>query len=261
MHCKLDSDIADTRSLLNTSAQATKNLKIQLKELTEKKKDAGKSPRKSQAGANKFNIPIPKIQGITSTILSSESTPTTNSESDTEMQKKTPIADIQVRGISESESESTPTFEDDLKDIEMGSEEITHVDVKSASVATAVETASTLTSESNLKAADSEMLQIAPINVPGQLVDHTPTHELLMFKPPVPSDALVWTQAVETINNGSEEMGLTQMSRYTSHWHPGFELPPLDLELLNATLENEPIPEPTAAEVAAYLFLRESIGN
>jgi len=41
----------------------------------------------------------------------------------------------------------------------------------------------------------------------------------------------------------------------------GFEIPPLDLELLNVALENEPIPEPTAAEVAAYLFLRRSIGN
>lgn len=39
-------------------------------------------------------------------------------------------------------------------------------------------------------------------------------------------------------------------------FHPGFELPPLDLELLNAALENESIPEPTAAEVAAYLFLK-----
>jgi hypothetical protein len=71
-----------------------------------------------------------------------------------------------------------------------------------------------------------------------------------MFEPPVPSHAL----ARETINN--EEAGLM----YTSHWHPGFDLPPLDLELLNAALVNNPIPEPSAEEVAAYQFLR-SIRN
>jgi hypothetical protein len=35
----------------------------QLKELTEKKKEAGKAPRNSQAASNKFNVPIPKIRG------------------------------------------------------------------------------------------------------------------------------------------------------------------------------------------------------
>ena len=40
-HCKLDSDIADTRYLLNASAQTAKDLKAQLKELTNKKKEAG----------------------------------------------------------------------------------------------------------------------------------------------------------------------------------------------------------------------------
>ena len=46
---------------------------------------------------------------------------------------------------------------------------------------------------------------------------------------------------------------------YTSH--PGLKLPPFDLELFNAALETEPIPEPTPAEVAAYLFLRGSLRN
>ena len=78
-HQELDSDIADTRSLLDTSAQMTKDLKAQLKELTDKKKEAGKSPQKSQAALNKFNIPIPKIQSVSATIeAASESTPTPN---------------------------------------------------------------------------------------------------------------------------------------------------------------------------------------
>jgi septal ring factor EnvC (AmiA/AmiB activator) len=62
-HRKLDSDIADTRSLLNASAETAKDLKTQLKELMEKKKEAGKVPRNTQATSNKFNIPIPKIRG------------------------------------------------------------------------------------------------------------------------------------------------------------------------------------------------------
>ena len=37
-HHKLDSAISDTKSLLNESAQTAKQLKVQLKELTEKKK-------------------------------------------------------------------------------------------------------------------------------------------------------------------------------------------------------------------------------
>jgi hypothetical protein len=42
---------------------------------------------------------------------------------------------------------------------------------------------------------------------------------------------------------------------------PTFDLPPLDLELLNMALDNDPILEPTVAEVAAYLFLRGLNGN
>ena len=38
-----------------------------MKELTEKKKEVGKSPRKSQAVSNKFTIPIPKIRGSSTT--------------------------------------------------------------------------------------------------------------------------------------------------------------------------------------------------
>lgn len=67
-HQKLDTDIADTKSLLKTSAKTIKDLKAQLEEITDKKKEAGKVPRNSQADVNKFNIPIPKIQGATATI-------------------------------------------------------------------------------------------------------------------------------------------------------------------------------------------------
>ena len=46
-HVKLMSEIADVKSLLDTSTQTTKELKTRLNELAEKKKEAGKSPRKS----------------------------------------------------------------------------------------------------------------------------------------------------------------------------------------------------------------------
>jgi hypothetical protein len=44
-------------------------------------------------------------------------------------------------------------------------------------------------------------------------------------------------------------------------YHPGFDLPPLDLDLFNIVLENELVPEPTAEEVATYLFLKQSLGK
>jgi hypothetical protein len=34
----------------------------------------------------------------------------------------------------------------------------------------------------------------------------------------------------------------------------GYQLPPLDLHLLNTTLENEPVAEPTTEEVAALKY-------
>ena len=63
-HVKLVNEIADVKSLLDNSTQQTKELKARLNELAEKKKEAGKSPRKIQAPSNRFNTPIPKIRGL-----------------------------------------------------------------------------------------------------------------------------------------------------------------------------------------------------
>ena len=60
MH-ELNDDIADTRSLLNTSSQMTKDVKARLKELTDKKKETSKVPRNNQAASNKSNAHIPKM--------------------------------------------------------------------------------------------------------------------------------------------------------------------------------------------------------
>ena len=61
---------------------------------------------------------------------------------------------------------------------------------------------------------------------------------------------LMWTYYLGTPYIGSEE-------KYYSR----FQLPPLDLELLNKRLENEPVAEPTAKEVAAYHFLKHALGK
>ena len=43
--------------------------------------------------------------------------------------------------------------------------------------------------------------------------------------------------------------------------HPGFEIPPFDLELFTEMLDQMPVPERTAAELEAHQFLREMYGN
>lgn len=64
-HLQLDNAIADVKTRLTQSTQISKDLKAELKELGDKKKEAGKSPRNSHAPSNLFKVPIPKIQGLT----------------------------------------------------------------------------------------------------------------------------------------------------------------------------------------------------
>ena len=62
-HLQLNNDIIQVKNQLVDSAQNRKELKAKLKDLTEKKKEAGKSPRNIQAPLNRFNIPLPEILG------------------------------------------------------------------------------------------------------------------------------------------------------------------------------------------------------
>ena len=103
---------------------------------------------------------------------------------------------------------------------------------------------------------DIKMQEIAPIDI--LFVNHTETptqHDnSSLFQPPV------------LPGNAPTGMGLPSEvgAPYDSEeirYHPGFELPPLDLEVLNTALENELIAEPTAEEVAAYHFLKYSLGK
>jgi hypothetical protein len=53
------------RESLATTSQAQKELKAKLKDLTEKKKEAGRTPRHNRAATQKFEgIDIPPIQGL-----------------------------------------------------------------------------------------------------------------------------------------------------------------------------------------------------
>jgi hypothetical protein len=175
-HRKLDSDIADTRSLLNASAQTAKELKAQLKELTEKKKEAGKAPRNSQAASNKFNIPIPKIRGGSTA---------TNLNAVIEQNPNFPTHD----NISQTAFQVQPP---------------------------------------------------SPLALP--VLGDAPTQAGMV--------GLILSADLDTLYIDSEE-----------EYHPGYQLPPLDLDLLNTMLENEPVAEPTAEEVAAYNFLKYALGK
>ena len=63
-------------------------------------------------------------------------------------------------------------------------------------------------------------------------------------------DLLLSTELVSTPHIISEEV-----------YHPRFQLPPLDVDLLYTTLDNKPVVEPTAEELAAYHFLKNALGE
>ncbi len=62
-HLQLHTDIIQIKNQLADSAQNRKELKAKLKDLTEKKKEVGKSPRNIEAPSNRFKIVIPEIVG------------------------------------------------------------------------------------------------------------------------------------------------------------------------------------------------------
>ena len=105
---------------------------------------------------------------------------------------------------------------------------------------------------------------------PGD-VDNLSALSHALFQPPVPSDACTLAQTgvlgllpmlevsthFESNGRSHGDIGEATQARY----HPGFELPPFDLDLFNMALENEPVTEPTAEEIAAYHFLKHALGK
>ena len=72
-HIQLNDDITHVKNQLVDSVQNTKDLKAKLKDLSEKKKEAGKAPRNIGELSNKFNIEIPAIQGVPSALTNVKS--------------------------------------------------------------------------------------------------------------------------------------------------------------------------------------------
>ena len=117
-HIKLMNEIADVKSLLETSTQTTKELKTRLNGLAEKK-DAGKSPRKIHAPSNRFDTPVPEIQGLSGLIETMSLATTTNnsmSASDWDVASGQPLDDSEMRNDSEVQVNpcEIPSFDFDL---------------------------------------------------------------------------------------------------------------------------------------------------
>lgn len=173
-HLKLDNQITEVKSLLTTDtpSQTTKDLKAQLKDLQAQKKEAGKSPRHSQAPSNRFNVPIPKIQGLQ---LSQQSNHTSQSPP-----------------VSPENSESNGIQED----------------------------------------------------FSAMLTERTdPSHHYLEH------------MAEESTLRAAFEIDRTVGT------HAAFDFQPFDVDSFLTMLDKEPIPGPTAAEMAAHQYLRAALGK
>ena len=179
-HVKLMNEIADVKSLLITSTQMTEDLKTRLNELSVKKKDAGKSPQKTQAPLNRFDTPVPKIQGLIET-MSLATSITTNSVSAGDVASSRQPLDNNSVSTSDVASSGQP-----LNDNSMSANNI---------------------ASSGQPLDDSEMQnEVTPCEIPLASFD-------------------------------------------------------FDFDLFNQMLEQEPIPEPTEAELVAHAFLREVLGK
>jgi uncharacterized protein YlxW (UPF0749 family) len=64
IHNDLDSNIDDVREQISAASHAQKELKAKLKDLTEKKKEAGRTPRHNRSRSRYDGIEIPTIRGL-----------------------------------------------------------------------------------------------------------------------------------------------------------------------------------------------------
>jgi hypothetical protein len=89
-----------------------------------------------------------------------------------------------------------------------------------------------------------------------------------VFLPPVSNDSDLNAPTLNQASSGELGLGLPSGETdapYDSEeaiYHPRFQLPPLDLDILYTQLENEPVPEPTAEELSGYYhFLITALGE
>ena len=93
-------------------------------------------------------------------------------------------------------------------------------------------------------------LEAPPLEAPP--LDGPPV-EVSCFSAPLPleMDTSKCSQSLHVANNDSIMFEV----------NPGFEIPPFDIDLFNAMLEQEPVSEPTSEEVAAPSFLKAVLGK
>lgn len=191
-HVQLVNEIADVKSLLDNSTQQTKELKARLNELAEKKKEAGKSPRKIQAPSNRFNTPIPKIRGLLIDATSESS----------------PVAP------NESISASTITLADQIFDVQLE---------------------------------DQTMFEHDTVNT--QMNDHPMDSIPHIFQAAAP---------IPLASGSGNSLHFDSERNFGEVDIPSFDF---DLDLFSEMLEQESIPSPTGAELAAHTFLRTVLGK
>lgn len=63
-HQDLDDNIDDVRERITNASQVQKELRAQLKDLTEQKKEAGRTPRHNRSTSKFDNVKIPPIHGL-----------------------------------------------------------------------------------------------------------------------------------------------------------------------------------------------------
>lgn len=79
----------------------------------------------------------------------------------------------------------------------------------------------------------------------------------------IPSQVMPLTTGIPQSSGSWQPLQVDFDSEMQVEVNPQFEIPSfdLDLELFNQMLEQEPIPEPTDAELAAHAFLRNVLGK
>jgi hypothetical protein len=191
-HLKLANEITEVKSLLASSSQQTKELKARLNDLSERKKEAGKSPRNLQAPSNRFDIPIPKIRGLTT---------------------KTASPDITHASKSASDPDVTPGRKD-----------------------------------SDLPPEDQPMF------------DHGSVYNMELLNSSYSTPGLPVLQ-LPTILSTAQPFEAGPSMGFDSEVQSEVEVPPFDLNVFNAMLDQGPLPEPTDEELAAHAFLRTVFGK
>jgi len=248
-HRQLDSDIADVKSLLGNSTHNTKELKARLKELSDRKKEAGKSPRNSQAPSNRFDIPIPKIRGQTAIIKTAPPLEAPRAPLDVSPREgpllNAPPLDAPLLNAPPLEASLLEAPPLEAPPLEAPLLEALPLD------APPLDTPPLDTLLLDTPLLDAPFLEVPPFDV-------SPFETSLSFG--FDLDLFNTTLDAPLLDTLLLEVPPSDMSSFEASTL-GFEIPPFDLDLFNAMLEREPVPQPTSLEIAALFFLKTVLGK